>query len=145
MMAPPLDFGAAAVVGEAYRKLTRAVDDAVTALTLEVASGATDVAKADLRDMIDGRKGRRLPTDVAAVIARRIGPGRYQDAIFAALREMFGAVDASPEPDALYIDRLENALREYGARGRETLAQCRREARRGSSSIAEPTTEPDRG
>jgi hypothetical protein len=140
MIAPGLDFGAAAHVSDAYRKLTRAVDDAVTALTLEVASGATDVAKADLRDMIDGRKGRRLPTDVAAIIARRIGAGRYQDAIFAALRDMFGASDPSPEADEPYIQRLEEALLEYGTHGAETLTRCRREARRGPGVKARKET-----
>ena len=131
MIAQSLTFSPSALVAEAYRKMVRAVDDAVQALSLEVASGATDIAKPDLRAMIDGRNGRRLPTDVAAIIARRIGPGVYQDAILAAVREMFGVVEVKPESDAQYIDRLEEGFLAFGEIGHEALAKHRKAARRG--------------
>lgn len=130
MIAQPLAFSASVEVAESYRKMVRAVDDAVQALSLEVAAGATDIAKPDLRAMIDGRNGRRLPTDVAAIIARRIGPGAYQDAILAAVREMFGAVDIKPEADGPYIDRLQDGYAEFDEMGRSALARHRKAARR---------------
>jgi hypothetical protein len=130
MSAGSLDYGAAEAVADAYRQMVRAVDDAVMALTMEVAAGATDIGKTDLRDMIDGRKGRRLPTDVAAIIARRIGPGRIQDRIHEALRDMFGIANRVVEPDGPYIQRTEAALLAFGVQGWAALALCRRQANR---------------
>lgn len=124
-----LDFGAADGTARAYRDLVRATDDAVGVLGLEVAAGAVGVSKSDLRAMLDGRNGRRLPTDVAAVIARRVGAGVYRDRIIKAIRELFDIADP-PENDRDYVHRLEGAMLRFGALGEAELAKCRREARR---------------
>lgn len=124
-----LDFGAYDRTAREYRALVRAVDDAVAVLTLEVAAGAAGLSnKSDLRAMLDGRNGRRLPTDVAAVIAERVGAGIYRDSILNAVRAMFGL--HQPESDALYIHRVEGVLLRFGEPGAAALAQARREARR---------------
>lgn len=129
MMAQSLDFGAGDRAAHDYRRMVRAVDDAVAVLGLEVAAGATGIAKADLRRMLDGRNGRRLPADVAAVVADRVGAGCYRDAILDAVRSLFGL--HRPESDADYAHRLEAALLKFGEPGADMLARCRREARRG--------------
>lgn len=121
-------FGFHADPSRAYRDLVRAVEDAIAVIGLDVAAGAVGVGKSDLRAMLDGRNGRRLPTDVAAVIARRVD-GSYRDHVLAAVRALFGIVDA-PESDRDYIHRLEGALLRFGAVGEAELARCRREARR---------------
>lgn len=123
-----LDFGAADGAARAHRDLVRATDDAVGVLGLEVAAGAVGASKSDLRAMLDGRNGRRLPTDVAAVIARRVD-GSYRDHVLAAVRALFG-IEAAPESDRDYIHRIEGALLRFGAVGEAELARCRREARR---------------
>ena len=121
-------FGFYADPGRSYRQLVRAVEDAIAVLGLDVAAGATGVGKSDLLAMISGRNGRRLPTDVAAVVADRVGVGAYRDAITAAVRELFGLVQ--PESDAEYAHRLERTLLRFGEPGADALAQARREARR---------------
>lgn len=124
-----LDFGAADEAAREYRRFVRAVDDAVAVMSLDIAAGACGIAnKSDLRAMLDGRNGRRLPADVGAVIARRVGTGEYQDAILDAIRGMYGLY--APESDAAYAHRLEGALLRFGEPGANVLAQCRREARR---------------
>lgn len=129
MSALSLDFGPTERAANEYRRMVRAVDDAVAALGLEIAAGACGVPKADLRGMLDGRNGRRMSAEVAAVIAERVGPGSYRDAILDAVRSMFGL--HAPEKDGEYIHRLEGALLKFGEPGGEVLARCRREARRG--------------
>lgn len=121
-------FGFVADPSRAYRQLVRGVEDAIAVLGLDVAAGATGVAKSDLLAMTSGRNGRRMPADVAAVIAARVGSGVYRDAITAAIRELFGLVQ--PENDAEYAHRLERTLLRFGEPGADALAQARREARR---------------
>ena len=122
------DFGAADRASHEYKRLVRAVDDAVAVLTLDVAAGACGVSKSDLRAMLDGRNGRRLSTEIAAIVAERVGPGQYRDAILDAIRAMFNLYQ--PEDGERYALRLEMALLGFGEHGREELAKCRREARR---------------
>ena len=95
----------------------------------KVAAGAVGASKSDLRAMLDGRNGRRLPTDVAAVIARRVGAGVYRDRIITAIRALFDIADP-PENDRDYVHRLEGAMLRFGSLGEAELAKCRREARR---------------
>ena len=128
MMAQALDFGPTDRAAHDYRRMLRAVDDAVAAMGLDCAAGATGIPKADLRAMLDGRNGRRMPADIAAVIAERVGAGTYRDAILDAVRSMFGL--HKPEDDAAYVHRLEGALLKFGEPGVEVLSRCRREARR---------------
>lgn len=121
-------FGFYADPGRSYRQLVRAVEDAIAVLGLDVAAGATGIGKSDLLAMVQGRNGRRLPTDVAAVIADRVGHGKYRDAITGAVRALFGLVE--PENDRDYAHRLESVLLRFGEPGASALAQARREARR---------------
>ena len=116
-------------VQTAQKHLLRAVDDAVGSLGLGVAAGAVGLKDAQLRDMIDGRGGRRLSPDIAAVIASRVGDGALRDAILEAVRELFGL--HQPEDDVNFIHRLKGALLRFGEPGAEMLRQCRKEARRG--------------
>lgn len=112
-----------------YNAFVRAVDDACRVLTLPIAAGAVGMREGDLRAALDGRNGRRLDAKVGAVIAKRVGPGIYRDAIAAAIKELFGLYER--EADGPYAHRLEGALLSFGAPGAEVLAKCRREARRG--------------
>lgn len=111
-----------------YRRYVLAVGDAVQAITLGVAAGACGVRSQDLHDMLEGHKGRRLPTDVGAVIAAMVS-GELRDAIVLALKEMFDLVE--PESDAEYIRSLEAGYAKFGEQGGVVLGEIRRKARRG--------------
>jgi hypothetical protein len=131
MSSPQLSFSAIRPTDRptSYRRLVRAVDDACDAVGLGVAAAAAGVRDTDLRGMLDGRNGRRLPAEVAAAVADVVGAGALRDAITTAVRELFGLVE--PESDRDYIHRIEGALLNFGAPGADYLARCRREARRG--------------
>jgi hypothetical protein len=124
----PLPLGSADLIPTWHRRLLRATEDAVDALGLSVAAAAAGVRDTDLRGMLDGRNGRKLPTEVAAAIAQRV-TGDLRAAILDSIRGLFGLHE--PEDDAAYIHRIEGALLTFGAPGGEALARCRREARRG--------------
>lgn len=111
-----------------YRRYVLAVGDAVTALGLTVAAGACGLRGADLHDMLEGHKGRRMPTDVGAVIAELV-TGEMRAAIILALKEMFGLVE--PETDAQFVHTLEGGYARFGEEGGRVLAELRRKARRG--------------
>lgn len=123
-----LNFPPLARLDELEQKLRKKVANAIAAMGLDTAAGACGLKDSQLSDMVAGRGGRRMSTDIAAVIAERIGPGRYRDDIVAVVREMFALFQ--PESDGLYAHRLEGALLRFGEPGAEMLAQCRREARR---------------
>jgi hypothetical protein len=112
----------------AYKSYVLAVSDAVTALSPTVAAGACGLRPSDLNDMIEGHKGRRMPSDIGAIIAEMVG-GELRQAIIAALKEMFGMVE--PESDADYVRRLEDGYAQFGEVGRGELARHRKAARRG--------------
>ena len=83
---------------------------------------------AQLREMIDGVNGRRMSTEIAAIIAERVGPGHLRDAILDAIRGMFGL--HQPEADKPYIHRLEDGYDDFGEMGAKKLAEIRKAARR---------------
>lgn len=128
MTALPLENVSADQVRRDNRRLVLAVEDAVAVLGLGVTAGAIGGTATGLRDTLDGRNGRRLPVEWAAIIAERVGPGSHRDAILVAIKSMFGLV--APDSDAEYIHRLEQAFARFGEYGTDVLARCRREARR---------------
>lgn len=111
-----------------YKRYVLAVGDAVTALSPTVAAAACGLRPSDLNDMLEGHKGRRMPTDVGAVVAEMV-TGDLRKHIIDALKDMFGLVE--PESDADYIRRLEDGFSRFGELGRAELAQHRKAARRG--------------
>jgi hypothetical protein len=110
-----------------YRRYVLALNDAVDSVTLGVAAGRCGLRTQDLRDMLDGTKGRRIPADVGAAIQDMVS-GDLRAAIISALKEMHGLVE--PESDADYIRRLEDGYSRMGEVGRVELARHRKDARR---------------
>jgi hypothetical protein len=115
-------------VDKAYRRLVLAVSDAVEAVGLGIAAGRCGLRPQDLSDMLAGHKGRRLPTDVAAVVADMV-TGELRQAIQDAIKEMFGM--HQPDDDATYIRKLEDGYAWFGPGGSDKLDKIRRAARRG--------------
>ena len=124
------DFGSSERTAYYDRQLRRAVDDASQAMGPAQAATACGLkTSGQLREMIDGTNGRRMSTDIAAVIADRIGPGSYRDAIIDAIKGLFGM--HQPEADGPYIRRLEDGYSDFGPQGTGELAEIRKAARRG--------------
>ncbi len=127
MTSMELDFGSEAAASIAQKKIDRLVDDAVASVGLGTAAGACGCTPAQLRDAIDGRNGRRLPTMWALRIAKLAG-GQYRDSIQDAINEF---IDPGPvATDAQYIAALVEAFESFGDQGKAVLAHVRRRAKR---------------
>lgn len=129
----PLDFGARARREQIARDLRRTASDAVDSIGLGCAAAACGCEPSDLREALDGKRGRRLPLEWVIAVADVAG-GSYRAAVFAALLEPFGFEPrpAKPMSDAEYVRHLEEVVREQlGVAGVEAVNRARKEARRG--------------
>lgn len=132
MSSIPLDFGVKARRQQMARDLRRTVNDATNSVGLGCAAAACGCDPSDLREALDGKRGRRLPLEWAIAVADVAG-GSYRAAVFAAILEPYDltAKPARPMPDGEYVVLLEAILSDLGQVGEELLARARREARRG--------------
>lgn len=122
-----LDFGFNVEADQADRKIRRTVEDAVAVLSLGVAAGLCGCTPAQLRDAMDGRNGRRLPTDWVMRIARKVG-GDLRDRIQDALNDFMDP--GAPATDAQLIESLKTSLKAFGLKGEEELAAVLRRLKR---------------
>lgn len=127
MTALELDFGFDSAAELADRKVRRAVEDAVSVLSLSVAAGACGCTAAQLRDALDGRNGRRLSSDWVMRIARKVG-GDYRDRIMDAQNEFMDPGAAAT--DQAFIAALIEGYAGFGEFGAQQLAAIRRRCKR---------------
>lgn len=129
----PLDFGAPERRRHVAAAIRRAVNDAVDSVGLGCAAGACGCEPPELREALDGKRGRRLPLEWAIAVCDVAGAS-YRLAVFAAI---LGPYDLEPRParpmtDAEYARHLEDMVRDQlGAVGGDVVARAKREARRG--------------
>lgn len=129
----PLDFGAKSRREQVARDLRRTVNDAVDSIGLGCAAAACGCEPSELREAIDGKRGRRLPLEWVIAVADVAG-GAYRAAIFAAVLGPYGLATtaANPMSDADYVHHLEEVVRKgMGPAGDDLVSRARREARRG--------------
>lgn len=129
----PLDFGAPERRRQVAAAIRRAVNDAVDSIGLGCAAGACGCEPPELREAIDGKRGRRLPLEWAVAVCDVAGAS-FRLAIFAALLGPYDleARPARPMDDAQYARHLEDIVRDQlGTTGSDVVQRARREARRG--------------
>lgn len=127
-MTNELDFGLAQRIGRARRSLLRVTDDCVDSVGNDVACGAAQCRRQDLRDMLSDRDGRRLETAWVWSIAA-VSPAEMRAAVAAALVEPigFGIAPIRPLTDAERLARLEyRVATELGEQGKRIVEENKR-------------------
>lgn len=129
----PLDFGAPERRRQVAIAIKRAVNDAVDSIGLGCAAGACGCEPPELREAIDGKRGRRMPLEWAVAICD-VACASFRAAVFAAILSPYDleARPARPMTDAEYARHLEDMVRDQlGATGVDVVQRAKREARRG--------------
>ena len=129
----PLDFGAQERRRQVAAAVRRAVNDAVDSIGLGCAAGACGCDASELREALDGKRGRRLPLEWAVAICDVAGAS-FRLAVFAAILAPYDLETrpARPMSDGEYARHLEDLVRDQlGATGGDVVQRARREARRG--------------
>lgn len=127
-MTNELDFGLGQRVARARRSLLRHTDDCVDAVGNDVACGAAQCRRQDLRDMLSDRDGRRLETAWVWAIAA-VSPAELRAAVAAALVEPigFGVAPLKPLTVEERLARLEyRVATELGAAGLRIVEENKR-------------------
>lgn len=120
-----LDFGRSDRIERAYRRVLRAVADAVDAIGLTQAAGACDARRSELSDAISGREGRYLRVEWLLAICD-VAPPDYRQRIVAALVEWQGlsVQPARPLTPEEKLERLRaRVLAELGPAGRRVVEE----------------------
>lgn len=123
-----LDFGRGHRIAVAYRKLVRALGDAVDAIGLVQAAGACDARKSELNDALQMRDGRYLRVEWLMAITD-IAPPDYKRAIIDALIAWQGlsVVPMRPLTPEERLARLEQRIAtELGAAGQKLVEENRK-------------------
>lgn len=128
MMQESLDFGRSHRVAAAYRKVLRALNDAVDAVGLLQAAGACDARKTELHDALADREGRYIRLEWLLAICD-IAPADYRARIVTAFVEWQGlaVIPVKPLTAEEKLARLEQRLiAKLGAAGQEIVEENRR-------------------
>ena len=123
-----LDFGHGDGLSRAYRKVLRAVDDAVDAITLATAAAACDCRSSDLAKVLAGEENRYLRVEWIMAIGA-VAPVFHRTRIceeFAAWLG-FAVLPARPPTPEEKLARLERlCIERMGAAGAELVREVNR-------------------
>lgn len=123
-----LNFGREDRVSRAYRRVLRAVSDAVDAIGLLVAAGACDCAKSDLLAALADREHRHLRVEWLMAICDA-SPPDFRARIIAALVDWQGlaVIPVRPLTAEEKLERLEARLVErLGSVGKQLVEELER-------------------